>query len=249
MAEAAEKPRGATPPPPPGWGDDGLTAFLDHARDNQWATFHNKRDAVGRLIAIDAEFLKASRDWTNPTDELAACMLIRCHGAFRTSAGQAMAGQCAETYVQCRAMLEFAAYGVHIHREPSLATVWLNRHQDAASMKLQKDAFTHRKVVESVTAANRHAGQRFEGLYQRTIDYGGHPNEYSVTGNMKMVSEPGKVKLLTILLHEDGPALDLALRTVAQCGMASLEMLQTVFNDRFEILGINAAMRDLREGL
>jgi hypothetical protein len=232
--------------PPPGWGTDELTKFLDAARSNQWGTFWNKRSAAGKLIAIDAQFIKASKDWMNPQSEIAALLLIRCHAAFRAATGLAMAGQAAEAYVQCRAMLEYAAYAVHIYRDPALGTLWLNRHQD---MEAQKIAFSHRKVLVSVTAANAHVGKRFEDLYQLTIDFGGHPNERSVTGNMKMVKEPGKATMIAIMQHGDGVELDLALKSVARCGMVTLEMLQVVFNSRFEILGINDAMLELRKGL
>lgn len=235
--------------PPPGWGTDELTKFLDAARSNQWGTFWNKRSAVGKLIAIDAQFMKASKDWMNPQSEIAALLLLRCHAAFRAAAGLAMAGQAAEAYVQCRAMLEYAAYAVHIYRDPPLGTLWLNRHQDPVSMEAQKRAFSHRKVLASVTGANAHAGKRFENLYQLTIDFGGHPNERSVTGNMKMVEAPGKTTMIAIMQHDDGVELDLALKSVARCGMVTLEMLQVVFNSRFEILGINAAMLELRKGL
>jgi hypothetical protein len=39
--------------------------------------------------------------------------------------------------------------------------------------------------LATVTAVNQHAAKRFEELYQRTIDFGGHPNERSVTGNRR----------------------------------------------------------------
>jgi len=120
--------------PPPGWGRDELTKFFDNARINQWATFWNKRS---KLIAIDAQLVWASKDWLNPASEIAVFLLLRCHAAFRTSGGLAIAGHVAETFVQCRAMLEYAAHAVHIYRDPPLGTVWLNRHQDPASMEAQ----------------------------------------------------------------------------------------------------------------
>jgi hypothetical protein len=233
---------------PPGWAEDELTQFLDAARDNQWATFANKPMAK-KLIAIDSQFGKVSKGWLNPDSEIAALLLLRCHAAFRTASGLAMAGQAPEANVQCRAMIEYAAYAVHIHRSPPLAKVWLDRHEDATSMEKQKNAFSHRKVLASVKAANVHAGKRFEDFYQRTIDLGGHPNERSVTGNMQIVEEPGKRTMLAIMQHGDGTALDFAQKTVAQCGMVALELLQIVFNARFELLGVNAAMLNLRKGL
>src|SRR5262249_1498771 len=119
-------PKGATPP---GWGDDELTKFLQAARDNQNATFFGKRETTGKLIAIDAEFVKVSKGWLNPPSEILAMLFLRCHAAFRTAAGLAMSGQAVEAFVQCRAMLENAAYAAHINRNPALAKVWLDRHQ------------------------------------------------------------------------------------------------------------------------
>ena len=52
-----------------------------------------------------------------------------------------------------------------------------------------------------------------------------------------------------VMQHADGPELDMALKTTAQCGMCALEMLQGAFNARFELLGINADMLVLRKGL
>jgi hypothetical protein len=66
---------------------------------------------------------------------------------------------------------------------------------------------------------------------------------------MKMVDEPGKRTILSIMQHDDTVQLDCVLKSVAQCALVSLELLQVVFNARFEILGINAAMLELRKDL
>ena len=234
---------------PPGWAKDELTKFLQVTHQQQYATFHNKKEAFGRLAAIDELFVRVSKNWLNPPSEVEAMLFLRCRAAFRAAAGEAMAGQAVECYRQCRGMLENAAYAVHIRRNPLLATVWLNRHQGEAGMRASKKAFQHIAVAASVAAANQDAGKRFENLYQRTIDWGGHPNERSVTGNMKMVEEPDRRVMLAIMLHGDGVELDLALKTAAQCGMVSLELLQVLYNAKFELLGINAAMLEIRKGL
>jgi hypothetical protein len=98
-------------------------------------------------------------------------------------------------------------------------------------------------------AANKHAGERFEDLYKHTIDCGGHPNERSVTGNRTIIEEPDPRVMLAIMLHGDGVQLDMALKTVTRCGTVSLELLQVLYNAKFEVLGINAALPDLRKGL
>jgi hypothetical protein len=233
---------------PPGWGSDSLSAFWEAARSNQFGTFVKKRPN-NRLVAIDNAFVEVSKRWTNPQSELAAMLFLRCHSAFRAAAGHAAAGQAVECYVMNRAALEFAAYALHIFRNPDFGMVWLNRHQDEASMRAARTAFSHREVQTTVAAVNQHAGERFEQLYQRTVDFGGHPNERSVTSNMSMIEEPDRRVMLAVFLHADGPALDMALKTTAQCGVCSLEILQGVFNALFEILGVNAAMLELRRGL
>ena len=112
---------------PPGWGDDELTKFLEATHHNQYATFVKKQDAVGTLVNIDAQFAKVTKGWLNPDSEIIAMLFIRSHGAYRTASGLAMAGQAAECYVQCRSVLEYASYAVHINKNPELAIVWLNR--------------------------------------------------------------------------------------------------------------------------
>ena len=64
---------------------------------------------------------------------------------------------------------------------------------------------------------------------------------------MKMVEEPDRRVMLAVMLHGDDAALAAALKSVAQCAMVSLEMLQAVYNAKFELLGINAAMLNFRK--
>lgn len=242
-----------TPPPgavPPGWGDDELTKFWDAARQNQFGTFVRK-PIYKRLSDIDALFVRMSTGWLNPPDEIAAMLFLRCHSAFRAASGLAAAGQAAELYAMNRAVLEYAAYALHLHRDAALRVIWLNRHQSAAHMKASRDALTHAKVLATVTAVNQHAAKRFEELYQTTIDLGGHPNERSVTGNMDIIEETDRRVMLAMMLHGDGVILNLALMTTARCAMVAFEIFQGAgaLNARFELLGINAAMPALRQNL
>jgi hypothetical protein len=68
---------------------------------------------------------------------------------------------------------------------------------------------------------------------------------------MTMVEESNRPMLImgAIFQHGDHPALDLVLKTTAQCGVCSLEILQGVFNALFELLGVNAAILELRKSL
>jgi hypothetical protein len=236
------------PAPPPAWRRDELTKFRDGARTNQYGTVANKL-MYQSLSAIDALFFRMSDGWLNPVDEIGAMLLLRSHSAFRAAAGLACAGQVAEAFAVNRSMLEFAAYALHLHKNVPERTVWLNRHVDAASMEASRNALSHNKVRKTVEACDRAKGKRFEDLYQIMIDFGGHPNERSVTGNMKMVEEPDRRTMLAIMLHGDGWALDHGLVQTARCGMCSLDILQGVFPARFELLGIVADMREIKKVL
>src|SRR5215470_18529653 len=98
-------------PKPPGWGADDLSAFLNVARQNQFATFHKKKIAYGLVQEVDACFFKVGTNMLNPMDAFIPVFLYRCHSGFRASCATAMAGQIVETFVLCRSCLEFAAYG------------------------------------------------------------------------------------------------------------------------------------------
>jgi hypothetical protein len=56
------------PPEPTGWGEDELTKFLEHTRQNQRATFANKRDAMAKLVNIDAQFAKVTKGWAQSAE-------------------------------------------------------------------------------------------------------------------------------------------------------------------------------------
>jgi hypothetical protein len=45
---------------------DELTQFLQLTHQQQYATFHQKKEAVSRLIAINDLFVRVSKDWLNP---------------------------------------------------------------------------------------------------------------------------------------------------------------------------------------
>lgn len=234
---------------PPGWAEDTLSEFLELAHRNRFATFANKNAIFERLQRIDASFMRVAKDWLNPSDITTPHLFLRSHAAFRAACEHAMAGQVAEVFPLLRSCLEFAGYALHIHLNPGFDELWLRRHDDEAAMKAVKNEFTIFNVRNSIEGANRHAANVFNELYQRTIDFGGHPNERAITGNMRMLKQPGRTEFQQVYLHDDSLMLDHGLRTTAQTGVCALEILQDVFKARFEILGVRAELLELRKGL
>ncbi len=165
------------------------------------------------------------------------------------SCEHAMAGQATDAFPQVRACLEYAGYALHIHKNPKLAEVWLRRHDDKVAKKAVRNEFTVSNVQATIEKANRQAAKVFSELYERAIDFGGHPNERAITDSLKMTDLGDRKSYDSIYLHGDGLSLEHALKTTAQTGVCALEILQEVFPERFELLGVRAALLGLRKGL
>jgi hypothetical protein len=175
-------------------------------------------------------------------------LFFRCQSALRAAAGLAMAGQAVESNSVNRSALEFAGYALHIFRNPELAKVWADRHKDPPSTDAARSAFSHKKVSASVSAADLLAGERFEVLYQQTIDLGAHPNQLAVFGSTEIVDENGSRQVRSIELHA-GLAQDLALKTTIWCGLVSLDLMQCLYAARFELLGLSMKLSQLKANL
>ena len=52
--------------PPPSWGKDPLTRYLEDAYRNRWASFALKQSASRLLVRIDRCYVTALADWANP---------------------------------------------------------------------------------------------------------------------------------------------------------------------------------------
>lgn len=234
---------------PPGWGSDALTEFLEAAHQNRFATYANKKREYQRLSEIDECFSDIERAWTNPANLITPLLFIRCHAAFRATCEHAMAGQTVDSFVSLRNLIETAGYALHIHRNPDLGEIWLRRHHDQAGMNAVKREFMISKVRESIRSTNKAGDDVFELLYERSIDFGGHPNERAITGSLKANRIESGSNFRIIMLHEDGLPLDHALKSAAQAGVCALDIMGDVFPARYELLGVRERIPALKQGL
>jgi hypothetical protein len=264
-APAKRRPLIIVPQPPPpgtvrpvGWGQDHLTSYLEQAAQNRWATFNNQKAEFEKLSDIDSCFMRivcpsGSMDgpaqWVNPHNEISASLFLRAHAAFRVACEHSMGGQTAETYPAARACLEYAAYSLHISHAPLLGVTWLRRHDSPATKRAAKAAFQHIKVAATVAAADTRLGRVFETLYDHCIDYGGHPNERSVTTNTIARRTDTHHERRQVYLHGDDTAQALALKTTARVGLCALEILEVPFKARYMLLDVTSKIPGLRKGL
>lgn len=232
---------------PPRWGDDSISAFIDQSFKNILATFVHKKESLAILGRIDACFLRIGENLVNPPDLIAALLLLRSHSAYRGASRLAMSGQLPESFPVLRACLEYSLYALHISENPALGEAWFRRHDDGESMGVVRREFTHTAVMATLSNRDADLHATVQALYERAIDFGGHPNERAVTGSMMLEQEPGRVEIQQIYLHGDSLSLDHGLKSTAQVGLGSLCILFHIFRQRMELLGVDEELKRLRE--
>lgn len=231
----------ASKPTPPGWGTDKLTQYLDAFRGNQLATFANKRSEVIDLTTIDTMFRKLTEGALNPHPLLPMGFLQRAHSAYLSACGAVMAGQIHEAQALLRVSLEQAGYGHYIGDDQERWTRWMDRHEPRTKSQQKKwrEEFTHGNVAKGIAAADPAIGRFYNQLYDRTIEYGAHPNQLGDSmGSALEQSEDGDTRFVTIYLHEDGLMMDFALRSTAQVGLCVLRIAQLIYPLRMQATGV-----------
>jgi hypothetical protein len=177
------------------WGDDELSKFLNAAYNNQRASHEKLRAAYDILKEIDSLFLSAGRHLRAPKPVLAGTLYLRAFYAYRASAGLALAGQVVEAFAVMRTALESAGYCLLVAVNPSLEEVLISRHAGVNEMKVQKSSFLMKNVIAAIAGADDKLAKIFDDLYQRTIDFGGHPNPHALFAPMAMDQRDGEVML------------------------------------------------------
>jgi hypothetical protein len=236
-------------PLPPNWASDSLSEYLHEAFGNLLATFVKKKPQYEILVAIDRCFSGVTDSFPEAQESLAPLFLTRSHSAYRTECQLAMSGQSTESFCIGRSCLEFALYGLHISDNPDLEETWLQRHNNEESFYKVGKEFSNKSVLKTLARIDHDLHATVEQLYQRTIDYGGHPNERSVTSNMSMSMVDEHIMVRQFYLQGESLALEHALKTAAQIGLAALYIFRHVFHEQFEKSNVISMMNQLRESL
>lgn len=227
---------------PPGWAGDSLSDFIQTAFANTLATFVHKKHAFGHLLQIDSAFRKAGENLHDAENTLAALLFHRSHSAFLASCRLAMSGQAAETFPVLRSGLEYALYALHINENSAFAEVWLRRHDNDTALGEVRQEFKHGRLMKTLLKRDAVLHAQISELYERTIDFGGHPNERAVSSSTTLTTEGDTAVISNKLLHGDSLALDHALTTTAEIGLRSIMVFRLVFTDRFDLAGLRDAI-------
>ena len=237
------------PDPPPKWGTDEVTQYLDTARTNAFATFANLSAEYAKLSKIDSALRILCTNLDRSENWFAGFFALRAHSSWLAAVSLAMSAQVLETFVVLRTCLESALYGLHIARNPSLREVWLRR-SDSSQHKAQVlKEFQIRVLIDTLSKEDAHEAQVAKTLYDQCIDDGAHPNERGFMGNLKMEKGSDQIRFKVKYMNPEPLALALALKTTARVGVCALGIFRCVYKERFDILGISVQLPTLRQGL
>lgn len=147
-----------------------------------------------------------------------------------------------------RGCLENALYGLYVAGNTNRQDIWLRRHEDDASRRRMQDEFKVRKVMNHLQSVDATSQRVAQELYDRTIDYGAHPNERSVTTQVKTQRDGSRVHFTANYLICGDLAHEFCLRSAAQVGICCLDVFHNVWRDRYRILGLDARLHQVRQG-
>jgi hypothetical protein len=233
--------------------DKSLDHFLDVVHNNQLRNRARFPEQYRIMQRVDHCFVTTGQHLSYQKPVLVGPVFLRSQYAFKTAAGMTLAGQVTESFVMARSCLEYAGYALAIFADlrledtPSREEVFVNRNVDDVSLKAQQAEFTVSNIRGTIAAFDAKLAENFKLLYDRSIDYGGHPNPYGLLSGMKMEKQDEQLTSITTLaLTGDALPLMFAMKNAAQVGLTSLYIFQHMFKAKFELLGIRAEMDALR---
>jgi len=234
---------------PENWTKDSLSKFLDDAEHNTMATYVNCRPQYQRLSDIDTVYRLMMDNLNQSSEFFAGFFLIRTHYSYLAANRLALGGQVAEAFMVLRGCLENALYGLLVAFDTTRQEIWLRRHDDEASKKRVKEEFTIRKVMDHLKEIDERTQTIAKKLYDQTVDYGGHPNERSVTTQIDVTTDGCRTNFSADVFNVGNIPHLACLKTAARIGVCCLDIFGHIFRSRYKILGIDVKLDQLRQGL
>ena len=223
-----------------------LQSFFDAVRTNQRVNSENFPDWTSIIERIDSCFVRAGQSLHDPKPLMSAVLLNRCQYAFKTASGLALAGQGVEVFPILRSVLEYAGYCLLLSERPELEPVFVLRHRSPREKKKQKEVFTFGAVKVAVRQRDTKLADILVENYERSIDFGAHPNPHAVFSTTIPLDEgDGQPSLMTMALYNEPKILVHALKSAGQVGLTALHVLQYAFGAEFERAGIAREMEEI----
>lgn len=235
--------------PPNNWGQNHLSEFIELARDHTFQTIAGLNSEYQRLVQIDSLFKRVQENLDFTKEWFAGLFLLRAHSSFLSAAGVVLGGQLPETYMILRGCIENSLYGLYLSRHKEDAEIWLKRNESQQMKKMVKDQFKNTTLLSFLKTIEPSLGDVADSLYERTIDFGAHPNQLALTTALRMEEKDSRTLLKIAYISGDPLATQLCLKTTAQVGVLALSVFRNVFKERFDLLGITVELEKLKPSL
>lgn len=222
---------------------DNLIPFLELVSSNQKSNIARFPAQYEPIQRVNICLSTTGKNLVNPKPVMCGVLFLRCQYAYKAAAGMALSGQATKSFVMMRSCLEYAGYALAIFNEPGLENVFNNRHVSSADMQAQKQSFRISEIKKVIEAFDPKLADLFQIFYDRSIDFGGHPNPHATFSTMEILSDSS---FTALALATDPQILKHAMKSVAQVELTVLFMFQHIFPAKFELLGIRAEMDRLR---
>jgi len=236
---------------PAPWSNDDLATLLSMAEFNTRAGSHNVPEIYALLERLHRAFVLA-REAVEKDDRqellIPRLLLVRAYASFLASSRLSLGGQLLETYVVLRAEIEQAWYALHIAKDaapPTRAEVWLRRNEDPTALGRCKNEFSVRNVRTTHEAVDEGTARDLHALYERLIDFGGHPNQFGLlSGLTKSEAEKATTYHVPVLCADALP-LATTLHAVVAVAVGALKVFQMIFPTRFQLVGLDTEIPGL----
>jgi len=239
----------------PPWENDPLSSFFKDAEFNDRASSLNLPKVYALLKQVHSTFQRVEEAVEKDHREellIPRFLIIRTRSSFLAAIRLAMSGQLSESYAIFRVAIEQAWYALHIAKDPQppeRSQVWLCRNHNDASKAKCKNEFTVQKVRSTHEALDAITAKILHQLYERTIDFGAHPNQMGLLASMRRSETEKEINYQVGILHPDLLALVATLKMAVEVAVGVLKVFQLIFPERFQPMSLDAKIEGIVKDL
>ena len=113
---------------------------------------------------------------------------------------------------------------IRLFTDPNLEEVFLNRHADKASKNALRKNFEISTIKNAIAGFDKKLSEIFKDMYDRSIDFGGHPNPHAMLGSAYIDKDDDEqlTSMSTFALAVNPKTIEFAMHKVAQVGLTTL---------------------------
>jgi len=229
-----------------------LTKSISHAWHNIRVTWSQHEPIVQLLSSINDLFMKYLKVFSKLSEEATiasspAAFLARAYGCYLASVRISSSGQIAEAFVMFRACIENALYGYYINKRPELGNIWIERHQGKDAKKLVRDNFRIGAILGFLAEQEPKVGPWIKDMYDKSIDYGAHPNVYSIGLNLRYIENERKDVM--DIFNSNAHILKPCLFANVRFGLGCLSVFRLIYPEELRNHGVPEELKSLFNGL